>query len=206
MDRQPLGQHVLVGVFYNLLKLTRCVTVNYRAIIATFRCFVLANMPHPSPPPTTLFVYVRGGDVFVPPVNRYYGQPPCGYYVEAIEMDDAVEVHVISEDMKNPCLTIVLEQTGGYWKPRAMMTDITDLIYAKRMIMARGTFSLAALWLSPFQKVFYATEQYRGHLGEHMECFPTASYWHTMMANWTASDEQLIHMASEGCTQWAIKR
>jgi hypothetical protein len=45
-------------------------------------------------------------------------------------MDDAVDVHVISEDMQNPCLTIVLEPAGGHWKPRSMTTDIPDLIYA----------------------------------------------------------------------------
>jgi hypothetical protein len=144
MDKQPSGQRVLAGVFYNLRKPTGCAPLNYRTIIATFRCLVLENMPHLLQSPTALFVYIRGGDIFIPPVNRYYGQPPCGYYTEAIEMDDAVEIHVISEDMKNPCLALVLEQTGGHWKPRTMMTDIAELIYSKRMIMARGTFSLAA--------------------------------------------------------------
>jgi hypothetical protein len=205
IDRQPPRQRVLVGVFYNLVRLTRCVAVNYTEIIATFRSVVLENMPHPSPIAAMLFVYLRGGDIFIPPVNRFYGQPPCGYYLEAIEMDNAIDIHIISEDNKNPCLTIVLEQTGAQWKSRSLITDITDLIYAKRMIIARGTFSLAAVWLSPFQKVFYATAQYRGPLGEHMECCPTAVYWHTMMDNWTASIEQLAQMVSEGCKRWVLQ-
>jgi hypothetical protein len=204
--QHPYGQRVVVGVFYNLIRLPHCVTIDYAAIVATFRCFILENIPRPSPPTTTIFTYLRGGDIFAPPVNRYYGQPPCGYYLEAVEMDDAIDVHAISEDMKNPCLTMVLKQTGAQWRPRAMTVDITDLIYAKRMIMGRGTFSLAALWLSPFQKVVYTTAQYRGPLGQHMECFPTAAYWHTMTDNWSASAKQLHQMRAQGCKRWALER
>jgi hypothetical protein len=123
------------------------VAIDCLTIIATFRTFVLENLPHPSPPPTTIFAYIRGGDIFIPPVNRFYGQPPCGYYIEAIEMDEAVDIQAISEDTHNPCLAVVLEQTDAEWKTRSMMKDLTDLIYSKRMIMARSTFSLAALYL-----------------------------------------------------------
>jgi hypothetical protein len=197
---------VLVGVFYNRLQLTQCSMVNYIAIIATFRKFVLENIPHLSLPVTTIFAYIRGGDIFISPVNRFYGQPPCGFYLEAIEMDNAVHVQAISEDMANPCLSIVLRQTGAQWMPKQVVVDIAHLIYAKAMIMARGTFSLAALYLSPFQKVFYTTTQYRGPLGEHMECFPTSVYWHTMNDNWTASIVQLEQMMSEGCKWWALRQ
>jgi hypothetical protein len=86
-----------------------------------------------------------------------------------------------------------------------MKVDITDLIDAKRMILGRGTFSLAALWLSPFEKVFFTTAQYRGHLGEHMECFPIAAYWHTMTDNWSASAEQLDQMRAQGCKRRALE-
>jgi hypothetical protein len=120
-------------------------------------------------------------------------------------MDNALHVQTISEDMKNPCLSIVLGQTGAQWIPKPVVVDIAHLIYAKRMIMARGTFSLAALYLSPSQKVFYATTQYRGPLGEHMECFPTTIYWHIMNDNWTASLVQLKHMVAEGCKSWALR-
>jgi hypothetical protein len=206
MDKQPPGRRVLVGTFYNLPKLMRCSSMNYIAISGTFRRLVLENIPHSLSSVTTIFAYMRGGDVFVPPVNRYYGQPPCGFYLEAIEMDDASDVQAISQDMENPCLSIVLEQTGAQWRPKPIMIDIAHLIYAKRMIMARGTFSLAALFLSPFQKVFYATAQYRGPLGEHMECFPTSVYWHTMNDNWTASIVQLTQMVSEGCRRWTLQQ
>jgi hypothetical protein len=87
-----------------------------------------------------------------------------------------------------------------------MTVDITDLIYAKRMIMGRGTFSLAAFWLSPFQKVVYTTAQYRGTLGPNMECFPTAAYWHIMTDKWSASAEQLHEMRAQGCKRWALER
>jgi hypothetical protein len=47
--QHPSGERVLFGVFYNLMKLIPCVTIDYAAIVATFRCFILENMPHPSP-------------------------------------------------------------------------------------------------------------------------------------------------------------
>jgi hypothetical protein len=70
MDKQLPGQRVLVGVFYNRLQLTQCSMVNYIAIVATFRRFVLENLPHLSLPVTTIFAYIRGGDIFISPIKR----------------------------------------------------------------------------------------------------------------------------------------
>jgi hypothetical protein len=87
-----------------------------------------------------------------------------------------------------------------------MVVDTTDLIYAKRMIMGRSSFSLAALWLSPWQKAFYTIAQSRGRLGEHIECLPMVVLWHTMTNNWTASSEQLKRMVAYRCNRWPFEK
>jgi hypothetical protein len=135
LPQHPAGQRIRLEVSYHLLKFTHCVTINHAMIVAAFHCFVLENMPHPSQLAVTILTYLRTGPIFVPLINRYHGQPPCGYYLEALEMDDTIDVHAVSEGMKNPCLTIVLMQIGAQWRPRSMTVDMTDLIYAKRMSM-----------------------------------------------------------------------
>jgi hypothetical protein len=39
----------------------------------------------------------------------------CGCYIEAIEMDEAVDLQAIYENIHNPCLAVVLEQTDAEW-------------------------------------------------------------------------------------------
>jgi hypothetical protein len=85
--------------------------MNYAMIVATCRCVVSEIMPHPSQLAVTILTYLCGGRIFAPLINRYYGQPPCGYCLEGIEIDDEIDVHAISEDMRDRCLTVVLKQT-----------------------------------------------------------------------------------------------
>lgn len=60
-------------------------------------------------------------------------------------MADASDILVISENTKNPCFALVLEQTGSRWKPRPKQIDLNDLVEIKRLISIWDTFSLAAL-------------------------------------------------------------
>jgi hypothetical protein len=101
-----------------------------------------------------LFAHIRSGNVFPPNgvPHPKYGQPPCRYYTQVVDLDNTTGVSVVAEDARNPCLKILLNYTGATWRARDVRTDIAELLYARKMILARGTFGIAILFLSPLRK------------------------------------------------------
>jgi hypothetical protein len=174
-------------------------------IAATFRDIILSTLPQPSPPRSALFAHVRGGDLFLRTKvqNPKYGQPPCGYYTEAVDLDNATEVRVIAEDAENPCLEILLSYTGAIWRPRDIRTDLADLIYAGKMILGRGTFGKAILFLSPLRKtVFYSIAIPKLGFGRHFDCITTRDYTERVLHNWENQPWQLSMMQEGKCRKW----
>jgi hypothetical protein len=195
--------HVIFASFYHPIYAVACPPVNFFFSVATFRHHILGKLgPPPAIPLHATFAHVRSGDIFFPPFASAYGQPPCHYYLEALQLDNATEVRPISEDTANPCLGILLKHTRAPWRRRRFKTDLVELIYSHRLILARGTLGSALLWLSPWRKVFYAMKRCWPGFGRHYDCMPTARYMKLVLSNWTASPVQLHLMTVEKCQTW----
>jgi hypothetical protein len=83
------------------------------------------------------------------------------------------------------------------WHYRLNLCETND--YGTRHIQLGGCMAAA------LSKSVLRHSSIPGSLAEHMECFPTALYWHMMVDDWIASDEQLIQMISEGSHKWALQ-
>jgi hypothetical protein len=201
-DTPQSNLYVISGVFYNMIKSNRCPKVNHFLSVATFRHIILQQLPHPSPLPRSTFAHLRAGDIFLPPGASAYGQPPCAYYLEAINLDNATDVRPIAEDRKNPCLAVLLNHTGASWRARPLRTDVAELIYSRRMVLARGTFGSAILFLSPWTKTFYSMKINWPGFGRHFDCVPSEQYQIVVLNNWTASREQIGLMMIDKCKEW----
>jgi hypothetical protein len=174
-------------------------------IAGTFRDLILRNLQHPVPPASALFAHIRSGDLFSPGTvpHSKYGQPPCTYYLEAVDLDNATDVQVIAQDAMNPCLRIVLNSTGATWRARSIRVVLAELIYARKMILARGTLGKAVLFLSPIRKVmFYSMTLSKSGFGRHFDCIPSKTDADRVLDRWRNFPAQIEMMKFEKCTKW----
>jgi hypothetical protein len=205
-DTPPSCLHVVSGAFSHRINGNRCGRVNHFLLVATFRHIILQQLPHPPPASSSTFAHLRAGDIFLPPGASAYGQPPCAYYLEALNLDNATDIRPVAEDMNNPCLARLLNDTGASWRARSLRTDVAELIYSHRMVLARGTFGSAVLFLSPWTKTFYTMKLNWPGFGSHFDCVPTQHYEIVVLKNWTASQEQIQLMMIDRCKEWRFLR
>jgi hypothetical protein len=126
----------------------------------SIRHHIIRDLPKPNITDSTLVMHVRGGDIFPPapavPPN-WYGQPMCQYYTDAMDKDRAKgsdRVIIVSYDRRNWCIP-VCEKKGAVHVRGSLAMDFSTLVHAKRMVLSRSTFSRAAMYLSPVEKIWY---------------------------------------------------
>jgi hypothetical protein len=108
---------------------------------------------------------------------------------------------VIAEDLLNPC-TGVLMKAGARWIERPMIEDLAIMIDSRRSILSKGSFALGMIYLTIYEKVYYAFQYGWPGIGRHMCCEPTKEYEEKVLANWKATKEQKALMVSSKCRVW----
>jgi hypothetical protein len=99
------------------------------------------------------------------------------YDTQAVDLENTTGVSVVAEDARNPCLKILLNDTGATWRARDVRTDLAELLYARKMILARGTSGIAILCLSPLRKaIFYSISLSDPGFGSHFGCLTGQVY------------------------------
>jgi hypothetical protein len=205
LGSRSTDRRVYTHSFYHALIATAYRPEENYVIAATFRDVILRNLQHPSPCPSSLFAHVRSGDVFrpngIPPPK--YGQPPCRYDTQAVNLDNTTNVSLIAQDTRNPCVKMLLNYTGATWRARDIRTDIAELIYARKMILARGTFGRAILFLSPVRKaIFYSMSLSDPGFGSHFSCLPGQAYKERVLDRWKNLPWQVQMMIEEQYVKW----
>jgi hypothetical protein len=201
-SKPPRRLAVLRHRFYVTESGSGCLPISPFAMAATFREHIIEQLPRHSS--TATHAHVRSGDIFHRNIHSAYGQPPCGYYVEAVAIENATEVRVIAEDMRNPCVAAVCSRTGAVWKRQQLRDDLAAVLWAKSVVLARGTFGLAVLYLSQRKKTVYTFATAWEGLGRHMDCQPTEEYAAKVLGNWARTHEQLRLMVNGKCKKWTL--
>lgn len=152
--------------------------------------------------PETLTIYVRGGDVFDPNPEEYYGQPPWVFYQRVLEHRGWGFVHIVSEDTRNPVVGQILEWcrskgVGVRFLGEQFCEAVDVLRSARNLVNARGTFLPAILCLAGSSRTVYhfGRDVPRFLAGEGLEVFvvedTTGVFTLEMLsANWHNSAEQ----------------
>jgi hypothetical protein len=156
-----------------------------------------------------IFLHVRGSDCFRREghVNPFYGQPPCSFYLDAIALHANVsKVFVVTDGGGNPCISY-LHERGAVLLETPVCQAIGILTHARRYVLARSTFSRAALLVSAYYDtgMFYTCwEQFVGS-GRHWDCEPTLKYRYLLFERkWRAAPRQLALMSTERCVRWTF--
>ena len=160
---------------------------------------------------STLSIHIRTGDIFSIP-HSMYGQPPCVYYKEIINMRQWRDVTVIAEDLRNPCVKQVANNVIMHIG-RSLLNDMRYLLGAQNLVIGRGTFGLGLSLLSIGINNLFEFDNPHPDWGIYAQshfvinktvCLPTQEYRRVVLTNWTMSEEQLQMMVTynQSCQEW----
>lgn len=110
----------------------------------------------PSSTPDTLFIHIRGGDIFSSNPHSWYVQPPISFYTKC--MADYSRVVVVSEDTSNPCVSRLCSDPRVEFKLSSLQTDIETLLSSESLAIGFGTFGFMIYLLSNNLKTLYIPE------------------------------------------------
>ncbi len=112
----------------------------------------------PAPDPKTLFIHIRGGDVFSPRPHTGYVQPPLVYYKRIIAEGSFDRVVVVSEDKRNPCVNALLELPNTIFQSGSLAEDLLFLSSAVYLAVGHGSFGILAYFLASDKTQMYVPE------------------------------------------------
>lgn len=178
------------------------ISQHIRKIPSEFLQMYLKKFPKVDIPDNSLVVHIRSSNIFKIRPHWKYGQPPCNYYLDVINMKKWNKVILIAEDNKNPCVNIVAPRTEGYVQ-RSFIEDFAYLLYAKNLVISRSTLTNAIVTLSPVITNLYSYNHSRFFDVNFMNCIPTDKYYSDVIKRWANSRfqrEMLIN--SDSCKNW----
>jgi hypothetical protein len=195
-----MGGTAIVSYFFISPDAQVCLQEDRFAVAATFGDRIVDHFPDVS----LLYSLFRARP------NVFYGQPPCQYCVDACEMYGraAHNVVIVSEDFGNPCIAILVRM-GARHAHHPLWYDLGSMLRARRVILARGTFGLAVMYISIVRKFYYPFRSpwIRQPFGSQMECEPTPEYEKKVLGwSWANSPEQRhAMMPAMGLIIWKPK-
>ena len=113
-----------------------------------FKKQLLNNLPKIVTNPNDLYIYIRGGDIFVhfEKEAHSYFQPPLCFYTKILDKFSFRRVFIISEDTLNPVIPKLLSKYSYIKKKKNnVKLDIAYLIYSYNLVGARSTFFLTSI-------------------------------------------------------------
>jgi hypothetical protein len=136
--------------------------------------------------------------------NLYDGQPPCAYYREGIEIDGTRHkaIEIIAESRHNPCVGVFIQQRYP-WQPRILRDDLKILLYARRIVLARGTFRYGVIHVAAVRQFLCTFDNDRPVVaGLCWSCQPPALFRSVVTSHWDNTPEQLSAILSSQSQFW----
>lgn len=183
--------HKIVGPFYD----------QFLYIINDIKVSFLKQFKNISFPNDTLVIYIRSGDIFTKNPHPKYGQPPCHYYQDIINMKNWSKKILIAEDQKNPCVFLISQIIGNF-KQRSLNDDLVYLLNAPNLVISKGTFGNAIIALSNKIINIFTFAHTRILNLNYFNCIPHEKYLHTILYKWKNTKQQQKMMINYKCNYW----
>lgn len=129
-----------------------CPDWNFNEFASTVRNQLLKFIPISKIDNETLILNIRSGDIFKNNIHRHYSQPPCFFYTDLLH--DFKNAEILTSDKGNPCVDVAIQAGAKFPGLNLGTDDLSRMIYAKYLVLARSSYSRAALYLSPIKKIF----------------------------------------------------
>jgi hypothetical protein len=101
-----------------------------------------------------------------------------------------------------------MQKLGGSVFQGTVFESIRLLTHAEGLIMARSTFSIAAMLLSEYAGIgrFYSFAYPWADIGSHWNCMASEAFESKIMRRWYATPEQLELLMTDTCRGWVYLR
>jgi hypothetical protein len=181
-------------------------------MVDTIRNQILTFFPIRKIDSDTLILYLRSGDIWTGHwYSTAYAQPPCFFYTHFIQHFKNAEI-ITTSDQINPCVNASIQAGAKFPGWISGKEDLSRMIYAKNLVLARSSFSRAALYLSPIKKQFWVfhgvenrdwnyfdwAKRFFLEFGSHTNCVASKNY-SQILGFWKNSDHQIQLIQSEKC-------
>ena len=175
---------------------------------------ILRNLPNVNIQKDSLYIHIRGGDVFKFKPNRLYAQPPLCFYEKIINNNKFKTIHIISMDEMNPIVKILINKYKNiFFNKNHFEYDIALLANAYNIVVSVSSFSLSSIKLNNNLKNLWEFDMLKLvqkliFLHHHLFKFEIKYQIHTMkpsdiyiskMFSWKNSKEQIQLMLKDNC-------
>lgn len=142
---------------------------------------------------TSLYIHVRGGDIFSQNPHNAYVQPPLIYYKKI--MRSYANIQLICEDKKNPCVNELLKLDNVKYTSNTIENDLYILSNISHLVIGFGTFGFLIYLMNTKLKHLYIPDYYmnslpKGEWGEDIQVHFIDLPNYIKVGDWKNSDEQ----------------
>ena len=110
---------------------------------------ILRNLPIVFIKPNSLYIHIRGGDIFKNISAGSYAQPPLCFYEKIINENNYKNIYIISMDKSNIVINKLLQKYKNIiYKKNKMDYDISLLSNAYNIVLSVSSFALSAIKLN----------------------------------------------------------
>ena len=180
-----------------------------------FKREILSNLPYVKIHPESLYIHIRGGDIFKT-YNPHptYAQPPLCFYKKIINNFKFKNIYIISIDRKNIIVNALLnEYKNIIHYNNDLLIDISILSHAYNIVLSVSSFAISSIKLNDNLINIWEYDMMRlskkiVYLHHHLYKFEIKYKIHTMkpsptyvrkMFSWKCSSEQIKLMLEEKC-------
>jgi hypothetical protein len=161
--------------FFNNFKYSRNIIK-----LGIFKRQLLNNLPKILIHPDDLYIYIRGGDIFLRfkhAITRY-PQPPLCFYMKILEVFKFRKVIIISEDKLNPVIPELLNKYSCIkYKKNSLKLDVSYLANSYNIVGGKSSFLVTAIKFNDklknlWEYDFYEVSERFFHLHSSVYKFP----------------------------------
>jgi len=175
---------------------------------------ILSNLPEVNINPDSIFVHIRGGDIFSSSPLKVYGQPPLCFYEKIINSHKFKNIYIVSQDNSNVIINILINKYKNIIHNKNNFEyDLSLLCHAYNIVLSVSSFVLSAIKLNDNLKEIWEYDMMKLSqkiilLHHHIYKFPINYKIHTMrpsdnynskMFSWKRTPEQIKLMIEENC-------
>ena len=162
----------------------------------------------------TLYIHLRGGDIFQKLPSKVYAQPPLCFYERIIDNSNFTNIYIISMDNLNIIVNILKQKYKNViHKIKNIEYDISILARAYYLVLSVSSFAISAIKLNDNLKEIWEYDimklsQKLLFLHHHLYKFQIKYKIHTMkpskkynseMFVWKRTPEQIKLMLEDDC-------
>ena len=110
---------------------------------------ILKNLPDVKIESDSLYIHIRGGNIFLDKPHSVYAQPPFCFYDKILYNNKFQNIYIISMDKQNIIISCSTNKYNNIiFNKSSLKYDISLLVHAYNIVLSASTFALSSIKLN----------------------------------------------------------